>query len=78
MVLYYAFFCKYNTSFFMETTYFCVYLLSSEEKQSQLNDKYNDIVVEAFRGSGHSDMPELELAPHLDWYKDVDIRKEYN
>lgn len=53
------------------------YLFKNVTK-SEINDKYNDIVVEAFRGSGHPDIPELELAPPLDWHKDVDIRKEYN
>lgn len=46
--------------------------------KSEINDKYTDIVVESYRGSGHPDMPQLEQAPPLDWYKDVDIRKEYN
>lgn len=46
--------------------------------KSEINDKYHDIVVELFRESRHPDMGEMEEGPPLDWYKDVDIRKEYN
>lgn len=64
---------KYDVTLYLHGKY---YMLSNVTK-SEILQKYNDEFIKAYHGTGHPDQPELEIAPPLDWKKDVEIRKVY-